>query len=68
VDDDLSLSSGPFDAGRAPHWGFRILRTDRADFAAGDKIDVRLKVERWADMNSWRWSHVKRAAGPDAGG
>jgi protein arginine N-methyltransferase 1 len=63
VDDDLRLGSGPFDPGRAPHWGFRVLRTDRDDFAVGDEIEVRLTVGRWADMNSWRWSHVKRAAG-----
>lgn len=66
VDGDLSLSSGPLDSGRAPHWGFRILRTDRDDFAAGDTIQVSLKVESWSDMNSWRWSHVKRAAAADA--
>ncbi len=68
VDDDLSLGSGPLDPGRAPHWGFRVLRTDREDFAVGDKIEVRLTVGRWADMNSWRWSHVKRAGGTSAVG
>ncbi len=68
VDDDLSLGSGPLDPGRAPQWGFRVLRTDREDFAVGDKIEVRLTVGRWADMNSWRWSHVKRAGGTSAVG
>jgi protein arginine N-methyltransferase 1 len=62
VDHDLCLSSGPLDPGRAPHWGFRILRTEREDFAAGDVIEVRLKVGRWSDVDSWRWSHVKRTA------
>lgn len=62
VDDDLSLSSSPLDAGRAPHWGFRILRTDRDDFAVGDAIEVTLTAERWADVESWRWSHTKRTA------
>jgi len=62
VDGDLSLSSGPKDAGRAPHWGFRILRTDRDDFAAGDVIDVKLTAGRWTELDSWRWSHVKRTA------
>ncbi|MSU48141.1 MAG: methyltransferase domain-containing protein [Opitutus sp.] len=62
VDDDLYLGSSPLDAGRAPHWGFRILRTDRADFAVGDVIEVRLTVGRWPDLDSWRWSHVKIAA------
>jgi protein arginine N-methyltransferase 1 len=61
VDDDLSLSSAPLDPRRAPHWGFRILREERADFLAGDVIDVTLKVERWSEINSWRWSHTKRA-------
>ncbi len=60
VDDDLSLGSGPLDPGRAPHWGFRVLRTDRDDFAVGDIIEVRLMVGRWPEINSWRWSHVKR--------
>jgi protein arginine N-methyltransferase 1 len=60
VDADLVLSSGPLDPGRAPHWGFRFLRTDRDDFRVGDKIDVQLSVGRWTDLDSWRWSHVKR--------
>ncbi len=62
VDDDLSLGSGPLDRERAPHWGFRILRTERDDFEVGDEIEVRLRVERWPDLDSWRWSHVKRSA------
>ena len=59
VDDDLTLSSGPLDCDRAPHWGFRFLRTDRDDFSFGDEIEVRLTVGRWPDLDSWRWSHVK---------
>jgi protein arginine N-methyltransferase 1 len=62
VDNDLSLSTDPLDPRRAPHWGFRILRTGRDDFAAGDEIDVRLTVGRWTDLDSWRWSHVKRVS------
>lgn len=62
VDSDLSLSSDPLDPGRAPHWGFRILRSEREDFAVGDVIEIRLSVGRWPDLNSWRWSHIKRAA------
>jgi protein arginine N-methyltransferase 1 len=65
VDDDLALGSGPH---RAPHWGFRILRTDRDDFAAGDVIEVTLRVGRWPELDSWRWSHVKHpAAGASPG-
>jgi protein arginine N-methyltransferase 1 len=58
VDDDLQLSSAPHDPGRAPHWGFRILRTEPADYAVGDVIAVRLSVGRWDDLESWRWSHA----------
>ncbi len=61
VDDDLCLDSGPLNPGRAPHWGYRILRTERAEFAVGDVIEIRLSVGRWPELNSWRWSHVKRA-------
>lgn len=61
VDDDLVLGSGPLDPHRAPHWGFRLLRTDRDDFSVGDTIEVRLSVERWSDVDTWRWSHVKHA-------
>ena len=69
VDDDLTLSSGPLEPGRAPHWGFRILRTERMDFAVGDVIEVRLTVGRWTEMDTWRWSQNKRAAArPDAVG
>jgi type I protein arginine methyltransferase len=60
VDDDLSLTTSPLEPGRAPHWGFRFLRTDRDDFEVGDEIEVTLSVGRWTDLDSWRWSHVKR--------
>jgi type I protein arginine methyltransferase len=62
VDEDLCLSTAPRDPGRAPHWGFRFLRTDRDDFECGDQIRVSLTVGRWPDLDSWRWSHVKVCA------
>jgi len=65
VDDDLTLSSSPLDPGRAPHWGFRILRTDAATFARGDVIEFTLTVEQWAKPDTWRW-HVQKAPGPGA--
>jgi protein arginine N-methyltransferase 1 len=61
VDRDLRLTSSPLDAGRAPHWGFRILRTDRDTFEIGDVIDVKLRVGRWSELDTWRWSHVKHS-------
>jgi len=58
VDADLQLSSAPHDPGRAPHWGYRILRTEPADYATGDVIDISLTAGRWHDVESWRWSHA----------
>ena len=63
VDDDLSLDTGPLSPGRAPHWGFRILRTDTRQLALGDRLELHLRVERWSDLDTWRWStDVTRAA------
>ena len=62
VDEDLVLSSGPLDAGRAPHWAFRILRTDAASFADGDVIEITLTVGQWAEPDTWRWSQQKVSA------
>lgn len=55
VDDDLELSSSPLDPGRAPHWGFRILRLDQFEVAAGDVLEVDLTVEDWKDPDTWTW-------------
>ena len=60
--DDQALSSSPLDPGRAPHWGFRILRTEAAEFVAGEVITLTLRVGAWAEPNGWRWSWT-RAAG-----
>lgn len=60
VDQDLSLSSDPMNPGRAPHWGFRILRSEQTHFEVGDVIDICLSVERWPQLDSWHWSHGKR--------
>ncbi|MEX2045134.1 MAG: hypothetical protein WD941_07250 [Opitutus sp.] len=57
VDDDLSLSTSPLDPGRAPHWGFRVLRAEAAEFTDGDRIEYTLKVGKWAEPDTWRWSH-----------
>ncbi|HYD84934.1 MAG TPA: SAM-dependent methyltransferase, partial [Opitutus sp.] len=64
VDDDLTLSSGPLDANRAPHWGFRILRADAENFAAGDTIELTLTVGQWTEPDTWRWTHQHTPAGP----
>ena len=67
VDQDLTLSSNPLDPARAPHWGYRILRTERDEFAVGDEIEIRLMAGRWPELDSWRWSHVKRPVGAVTG-
>jgi type I protein arginine methyltransferase len=59
VDADLSLSSNPMDPNRAPHWGFRILRTEWDEFKKGDEIKITLTVGRWPDIDTWRWRHEK---------
>lgn len=56
VDDDLELTSSPLEPGRAPHWGFRILRLDRSEAALGDTLEVTLRVGDWADPDTWEWT------------
>ena len=64
VDDDLSLTTDPLDPNRATNWGFRILRTPRETLAAGDRLEIQLTVEHWAEPDSWRWHHeTHRAVG-----
>lgn len=55
VDEDLVLSSSPLDPGRAPHWGFRILRMDQSYAKIGDELEVTLSVKDWADPSTWQW-------------
>ncbi len=60
VDDDLVLSSSPLDAGRAPHWGFRLLRLAHTEAGVGDQLEVMLEVEDWTDPDTWHWACQKR--------
>jgi protein arginine N-methyltransferase 1 len=63
VDDDLVLSTSPLDAGRAPHWGFYVLRTDKIEVQVGDVIDMSISAENgWPDVASWRWEQTKYTA------
>jgi protein arginine N-methyltransferase 1 len=62
VDRDLILSSSPVDPARAPHWGFRVLRTEAEQFVVGDRIEVTLSAETWSEPDSWRWRHVRRTS------
>jgi len=66
VDRDLVLSSSPVDPARAPHWGFRILRTEGEFCAAGDILEVRISAAPWSEPDSWRWSFTRRT--PSAAG
>jgi len=56
VDDDLVLSSSPLDPGRAPHWGYRILRLDQSYVDVGAELEVTLTVEDWSDPDTWEWN------------
>jgi protein arginine N-methyltransferase 1 len=60
ADADLSLSSSPLDPGRAPHWGFRILRVEAGTFAAGEVIELTVSASNWAEPDTWRWRHERR--------
>jgi len=62
VDADLSLTSSPSDPGRAPNWGYRILRIDAENFAVGDTIEFTLAVDQWTEPDTWRWSHRRAPA------
>ena len=59
VDDDLVLSTSPLDKGRAPHWGFCILRIAKLKVDAGDVIDMTISAEKgWPNPDSWRWEQT----------
>ncbi len=60
VDDDLELTSSPLEPGRAPHWGFRILRLDQSRVEVGDTLKVTLDVGDWADPDTWQWTCRKQ--------
>jgi type I protein arginine methyltransferase len=62
---DLKLSSSPLDAARAPHWGYRILRTDTEELAVGDVVTAKLRVDRWAEVNTWDWAVTVRRVADD---
>lgn len=66
VDDDLTLNSSPLDPGRATNWGYRLLRTDHERFEADEVLEITLSVGNWAEVNSWRWKHVRQK--PQAAG
>ncbi len=62
VGQDLMMTTDPLNTGRAPHWGFRILRTEDQELEMGDVLEVTLTVDRWNDIESWRWKQVKHSA------
>ncbi len=62
VDDDLVLSTSPLDPGRAPHWGYHLLRTERMRVAVGDILDITIEADNWAAPDSWRWEQAHYTA------
>jgi len=63
VDDDLVLSTSPLDKDRAPHWGFRVLRTEQIQVKKGDILDITIGSENWPDIYSWHWAQARYSAG-----
>lgn len=55
-----SLTTNPLDSGRSPHWGFRLLRLETQEVAAGDELDLTLEAGLWSDSDSWRWTYEVR--------
>jgi|TARA_B110000438_G_scaffold303539_1_gene365490 protein arginine N-methyltransferase 1 len=62
VDEDLVLSTSPIDSGRAPHWGYRVLRTEQIDLKAGDILDMTIGAEHWYDLDTWHWGQSAYSA------
>jgi protein arginine N-methyltransferase 1 len=58
-----SLSTGPHDKNRAPHWGYRVLRCHSEFYDVNDVIDISLKIDNWIDINSWSWTQNKIKGG-----
>ncbi|NDV61448.1 methyltransferase domain-containing protein [Puniceicoccales bacterium CK1056] len=59
VDDDLILSTNPLDKGRAPHWGFTILRTEQMAVKPGEVIEMTIGADKgWPNRDSWRWEQT----------
>lgn len=56
ADDDLVLSTSPLDPLRAPHWGYRVLRTEQTKLRKGDIIDMTIGAEQWYDLDTWHWA------------
>lgn len=61
-----ALTTSPLEAGRSPHWGFRLLRLESRPLRAGDVLDLTLEAGAWADSDSWRWSCEVRPAATTA--
>jgi protein arginine N-methyltransferase 1 len=67
-DEELTITTSPFDQDRAVHWATPILRMQRLDVHAGDTISLDLKWTDLAVPTTWSWAgEVKKApAGPAA--
>lgn len=55
-DEELSITTSPFNPARAVHWAIPVLRAERHEIRAGDTISLDLG---WTDLAlpaTWRWS------------
>ena len=41
----------------ATHWGLSMLRVEGQDCRKGQELSLRLEVQDWADLETWRWKH-----------
>ena len=55
-DEELSITTSPFEPGRAVHWAVPMLRTQRHDVHVGDTLTFDLSWDDLAVPTTWRWS------------
>jgi protein arginine N-methyltransferase 1 len=55
-DEELSITTSPFDPARAVHWAIPILRTERHEVREGDTVSLDLEWTDLAVPTTWRWA------------
>jgi len=54
-DEELSITTSPFDPARAVHWAVPILRARRHQVRTGDTVSMDLRWDDLAVPATWRW-------------
>ena len=55
-DEEISITTSPFDPARAVHWAVPILRTQRHDVHEGDVVSLDLGWDDLAVPTTWHWT------------